>query len=152
MSTSGVSSTSLSQQLQQYFQTRQSDLQQLGKALSNGDLADAQTAYDNIVALGQNGPSAGGPFRANQREQDFANLGQALQSGDLAGAQQAFSALGSASARGNRQVDQPPTSAKPSPAAASGPEIIVNLSGLNSGNASPHHTPITINNQPNRHH
>src|SRR5258708_32847137 len=123
MSTSGVSSTSLSQQLQQYFQTRQSDLQQLGKALSKGDLTSAQTAYNSIVALGQSGPSAtGNPFRANQREQDFANLGQALQSGDLAGAQQAFSALGSASGRGNGELNRPPSSAKPSPAAASGPE------------------------------
>jgi len=147
MSTSGVSSTSLSQQLQQYFQTRQSDLQQLGKALSKGDLASAQTAYNNIVALGQSGPSAtGNPFRANQREQDFANLGQALQSGDLAGAQQAFSALGSASGRGNGQLNRPPSSAKPSPAAASGPEIIVNLSGLNSGNATPEQITINISN------
>jgi hypothetical protein len=56
MSTAAVSSTSINQELHQYFQTRQSDLKQLGQALSTGDLAGAQTAYNNIVALGQKGP------------------------------------------------------------------------------------------------
>jgi hypothetical protein len=59
MSTSAVSSTSLNQQLTQYFQTRQTDLQQLGQALRSGDLAGAQTAYNNITTLGQSGPFAG---------------------------------------------------------------------------------------------
>lgn len=94
MSTSAVSSTSLNQQLQQYFRIRQNDLRQLGQALKSGDLAGAQTAYNKIITLGQNGPFAGGnPFKINQREQDFTAIGQALQAGDLAGAQQAFGAL-----------------------------------------------------------
>src|ERR1700722_3031744 len=60
MSTSAVSSSSLYSQLGQYFQTRQSDLKQLGQALQSGDLASAQAAYNNIASLGQNGPFAGG--------------------------------------------------------------------------------------------
>ena len=129
MSTSAVSSISLNQQLQQYFQTRQSDLQQLGQALGSGDLAGAQTIYNNIVALGQSGPFAGGnPFLKNQREQDFTTLGQALQSGDLAGAQQAFSTLESTFQRGTGAQDPPSTS----PASSSGPEIIINLSNNSS--------------------
>src|SRR5271154_2125338 len=94
MSTAAISSSSIYQQTEQYFQTRQSDLQQLGQALQSGDLADAQTAYNNIVQLGQSGPFASGdPFLRPQREQDFTAIGQALQSGDLAGAQAAFSTL-----------------------------------------------------------
>src|SRR5580704_18388407 len=101
MSTSAITANPLSHQLQQYFQTRQGDLQQLGQALGSGDLASAQTAFNNIVKLGQNGPFASGdPFSRPQREQDFAAIGQALQSGDLAGAQAAFSTLQSTSGRG----------------------------------------------------
>lgn len=48
MFTSAVSSSSLSV-LHQYFQTRQSDLKQLGQALANGDLVGAQAAFDGIV-------------------------------------------------------------------------------------------------------
>lgn len=150
MSASAVSSSSLNQQLQQYFQTRHTDLKQLGQALSNGDLAGAQTAYNNIAALGQNGPFANGnPFRINQREQDFTNIGQALQSGDLAGAQQAFAALGSTFNR--KQVDPVPTTLTPV-ASASGPEIILNLSpsnaasGGSAGSAGPEQITINISN------
>ena len=70
---------------------------------------------------------AGNPFRAIQTDQKFAHLGQALQSGDLAGAQQAFASLGSAGGRGHRQLDPLPNTS-PTPAATSGPEIIINLS------------------------
>jgi hypothetical protein len=64
MSTAAVSSGSIQQQLQQYFQTRSTDLQQLGQALTSGSLSDAQTAYNSIVSLGQGGPFAGGnPFK-----------------------------------------------------------------------------------------
>jgi hypothetical protein len=143
MSTSAVSSSSLYSQLGQYFQTRQSDLKQLGQALQSGDLAGAQTAYNNIASLGQNGPFAGGnPFRANQTDQKFANLGQALQSGDLAGAQQAFASLGSAGGRGNRQLDPLPSTSP----ATSGPEIIINLSSgstASTGSVSPLPTATT---------
>jgi hypothetical protein len=133
MSTAAISASSIYQQTEQYFQTRQSDLQQLGQALGSGDLAGAQTAYNNIVQLGQGGPFASGdPFSRPQREQDFAAIGQALQSGDLAGAQAAFSTLQSTFQRGTG-AQNPPSA---SPTSSSGPEIILNLSN-NSGSTSP---------------
>ncbi|MGB7602056.1 MAG: hypothetical protein WBM24_17240 [Candidatus Sulfotelmatobacter sp.] len=143
MSTSAVSSVSLNQQLQSYFQTRNSDLQQLGKALSSGDLANAQVAYNSITALGQEGPFANGnPFLVSQREKDFTAIGQALQAGDLAGAQQAFSTL-QETFRGNTPkgpTAQPVSSSAAGAAATSGgstgPEIVLNLSS-NSGGTSP---------------
>jgi len=146
MSTSAVTNPSPIQPLQQYFQTRQGDLKQLKQALSSGDLAGAQTAYNKIVSLGQNGPFTGGnPFAITQREQDFTNLGQALQSGDLAGAQQAFSTLAATFTGGNRRLDPPTTS--PSPGPASGPEIILNLSPSSSGaSASPEQITLNISN------
>ena len=144
MSTSAVTSTSPTQ-LQQYFQTRQGDLRQLGQALSSGDLAGAQTAYNKIVSLGQNGPLASGnPFVIKQREQDFTNIGQALQSGHLAGAQQAFSTLAATFTGGNRRLDPPTTGPSPSP--ASGPEIILNLSPSSGGSASPEQITLNISN------
>src|ERR1700677_5227871 len=91
MSTAAVSSSSLNQQIDQYFQTRRSDLQQLGQALTSGDVATAQTEFNNIVTLGQNGPFSGGnAFAYANREQDFNAIGTALQSGDLGGEQKAF--------------------------------------------------------------
>ena len=148
MSTAAVSSTSINQELHQYFQTRQSDLKQLGQALSTGDLAGAQTAYNNIVALGQKGPFAGGnPFHLTAREQDFTNVGKALQSGDLAGAQQAFGALKATFHKQGQQLDPPPSTP-----AASGPEIILNLSPINAGSggsASPEQITINVSNQAN---
>jgi hypothetical protein len=152
MSTSAVSSTSLNQQLTQYFQTRQTDLQQLGQALRSGDLAGAQAAYNNITTLGQSGPFAGGnPFRVNQREQDFTAVGQALQSGDLAGAQEAFATLRSTFPGEVGRTDPPtasPASSSPassSPASSSGPEIVLNLSG-GSGSSSPEQITVNISN------
>jgi hypothetical protein len=146
MSTSAVSSSSLNQQLQQYFQTRQSDLQQLGQALGSGDLARAQTAFNNIVTLGQSGPVPGGdPFFINQREQDFTAIGQALQSGDLAGAQQAFSTLKSTF---NRGVGTPAPVTPPNTTTGSGPEIILNLSN-SSGSTNPEQITINISNPTN---
>ena len=60
MSISGASSVSLNQQVQSYFQTRNSDVKQLGQALKSGNLAAAQVAYNNITALGQGGPFGSG--------------------------------------------------------------------------------------------
>jgi hypothetical protein len=141
MSTAAVSSNLISEIPKAYFQTRYADLQQLGHALKSGDLAGAQTAYNNIVTLGQSGPFAGGnPFRINQREQDFTAIGQPLQSGDLAGAQQAFAKLAS-TFNGGKRVDPPSAS----PASSSGPEIVVNLSN-SSGNTSPEQITINIAN------
>jgi hypothetical protein len=142
MSTAAVSSNLISEIPKAYFQTRYADLQQLGHALKSGDLAGAQTAYNNIVTLGQSGPFAGGnPFRINQREQDFTAIGQPLQSGDLAGAQQAFKTLASTFKGGEKQGD-PPTVSN---ASSSGPEIVVNLSN-SSGNTSPEQITINIAN------
>ena len=127
MSTSAVSSSSLYQQLSQYFQTRGTDQQQLGQALASGNLASAQTAFNNIVSLGQNGPfKAGDPYYLSQREQDFTAIGNALQSGDLAGAQQAFTAL-----QNTFKSASPAPSNPPSTDPSTGPAIILNLSGGN---------------------
>ena len=94
MSTAAVSTSSLYQELQAYFQQRGSDLQQLGQSLQSGDLAGAQQEFTAIQTLAQGGPFANGdPFSNSQREQDFNAVGQALQSGNVASAQQAFAQL-----------------------------------------------------------
>jgi hypothetical protein len=149
MSTSAVSSISLNQQLQSFFQTRNSDVQQLGKALSSGNLAQAQVAYNNITAVGQGGPFASGnSFRSSQRQQDISAIGQALQSGDLAGAQQAFAALQSTGKASDPLLPAGGVSnpllpgGTATPASAAGPEIVVNLS--NSSSASPEQLTINI--------
>jgi hypothetical protein len=139
MSTAAISSSSIYQQTEQYFQTRQSDLQQLGQALQSGDLADAQTAYNNIIQLGQSGPFASGdPFSRPQREQDFTAIGQALQSGDLAGAQAAFSTLQSTFEKAGTQNS--PSAGSP---LNSGPEIILNLSSNSSSTSSASSAPAS---------
>jgi len=94
MSTQAVSSSSIYQELQSFYQTRQSDLQALGSALQSGDLSTAQQVYNQIVSLGQTGPvSNGEPFYRSDRDSDFQAIGQALSSGDLASAQSAFATL-----------------------------------------------------------
>lgn len=164
MSTAAISSSSIYQLTEQYFQTRQSDLQQLGQALQSGDLAGAQTAYNNIIQLGQGGPFASGdPFSRTQREQDFTAIGQALQSGDLAGAQAAFSTLestfqrgvgtqssssaGSTSSTGSEIIlnltSNAPSSASSASASSGGPEIVLNL-GNNIG-SNPEQITINLN-------
>jgi hypothetical protein len=148
MSTAAVSASSLNQQIQQYFHTRQTDLHDLGKALGTGDLAGAQSAFQAIAKLGQGGPFASGaPFSNSQREQDFTAVGKALQSGDLAGAQQAFNDLKSTfeKAQGGptSTISDPlPNPGTPSPAV--GPEIVLNLSSGSSANPEQ----ITINLNP----
>ena len=129
MSTAAVSSNSLYQELQAYFQQRGSDQQTLGKALSAGDLAGAQQAFNAIQTLGQSGPfSTGDAYKASQRQQDFTALGQALQSGDLAGAQQAFAALQATFQRGPQTQPQPPSDQTPA--------VVVNLSAPSTANSS----------------
>ena len=121
MSTAAVSTNSIHQELQQYFQQRSSDLQQLGQALQNGDLTAATQEFGAISNLGQNGPFANGnSFKINQRQQDFNAIGQALQNGDLAGAQQALAQLKS-TFQNQRSVDPPAQN----PASAA---VVVNLS------------------------
>jgi len=94
MSTSAVSSASIYQELQSFYQNRQSDIKQLGSALQSGDLSGAQTAFAELTALGQSGPFANSePFAKSTRDQAFNTIGQDLQAGDLAGAQAAFATL-----------------------------------------------------------
>jgi hypothetical protein len=142
MSTAAVSSSSISQQLQQYFQTRTTDLRQLGQALQSGNLSAAQTAFSNIATLGKSGPVANGnPFYSSQREQDFTAIGQALQSGDLAGAQQALEALRNTVGKGTGVGQNPPIANPISPVAnpvsSVGPEVIINLSNGGGSPVSP---------------
>jgi hypothetical protein len=94
MSTQAISSSSIYQELQSFYQTRQSDVQSLGSALQSGDLSTAQQAYSQLVALGQSGPfGSSEPFYRSDRANDFEAIGQALSSGDLASAQAAFAKL-----------------------------------------------------------
>jgi hypothetical protein len=111
MSTAAVSQSSLYQELQTYFQTRQGDLQQLGQDLQSGDLTDAQQEFSAIQTLAQSGPFANGDaFYVNQRQQDFNAIGQALQSGNLTAAQQAFSELQSTFKNSGRLDPEAPAS------------------------------------------
>jgi len=94
MSTAAVSSSSIFQELQSFYQNRQTDLKQLGSALQSGDISVSQQAYNTLAALGQSGPFANSePFSKSSRAQAFEAIGQDLQSGDLAGAQAAFATL-----------------------------------------------------------
>jgi hypothetical protein len=139
MSTAAVSSNSLYQQLQTYFQTRQSDLQQLGQDLKNGDLTDAQQEFSAIQTLGQGGPFANGDaFSRTERQQDFNAVGQALQSGSVANAQQAFEQLASTfqsggSGSAGSGTASTPISTPSSSSSGAGSEIIINLGNLTPG-------------------
>jgi cellulose 1,4-beta-cellobiosidase len=146
MSTAAVSSGTTNQ-YHQYLQTRQGDLQQLGQALQSGNLASAQTEFNNITTLGQSGPFAGGnAFSLSNRQQDFTAIGKALQSGDLAGAQQAFATLKSAFKAGGGVAATPGGSpATPQPVVSSaslgssspvGPEVILNLASASASSSS----------------
>ncbi len=92
MSIAAVSSGSIYQELQSFFQQCNSEVAQLGQELSSGNVANAQQDFATLQSLGQGGPFANGDaFAAGKpREQDFTAIGQALQSGNLSGAQQAF--------------------------------------------------------------
>ncbi len=115
MSTAAVSSTSIFQELQSFYQNRQTDVQQLGNALQSGNLTGAQQAYTTLAQLGEDGPFANSePFSQSGRTQAFNAVGEALQAGDLARAQTAFATL-----TGNQSTT----------GAAVTPASIVNLSG-----------------------
>jgi len=131
---STTSGSSIHQQLQTFRRERQSDLEQLSKDLTAGNLTAAQQDYNALVALGQNGPSANGNvFGNSQRQQDFTAIGQALQSGDLTGAQQAFSQLESTFSNSGSPISAS-ASTTPSPASTTtGPEIVLNLANAPSG-------------------
>jgi hypothetical protein len=110
----------------QYLGERRPEVQQLNDALKSGDLAAAQTAYNNLVALGNTVLHKDNPFLRSDRAADFNAIGSALQNGDLTGAQQAFAAL--------EATFKQPTSASlttpPSPNLSNGSESI-SASGLN---------------------
>lgn len=94
MSTPTVSSSSIFQELQSFFQSRQADIKQLGSALKSGDLNAAQQAYQSLAVLGESGPAANSePFGKPSRAQAFDALGEALQAGDLSRAQADFATL-----------------------------------------------------------
>jgi hypothetical protein len=110
MSVTAVSSPSIFQELQTFYQTRQTDVKQLGSALQSGDLAGAQQAYSALAALGQDGPFANSStFSKSTRSEAFDAIGQALQAGDIAGAQAAFAGL--TSRQGNLSNSVPSTPA-----------------------------------------
>ena len=123
MSTAAVSSSSIFQELQSFYQNRQGDLTELGSALQNGDLNGAQQAYNALAALGQSGPFGNSePFSKSSRAQAFAAVGEALQSGDLAGTQTAFATLTS---KGNSEGASQAT-----------PSAVVNLSSAQPGSTT----------------
>src|ERR1035437_6730813 len=94
MSTAAVSSLSILQELQSFYQNRQADLKQLGSALQSGDLNGAQQAYKAMAVLGEGVPFANSePFSKSSRAQAFDAIGEALQAGDLARAQASFATL-----------------------------------------------------------
>jgi hypothetical protein len=126
MSTAAVSSSSIYQELQAYFQQRGSDQKTLGQALKAGDLAGAQKEFAAIQALGQSGPLANGnAYIRTRRQEDFNAVGQALQAGDLAGAQKAFAELQSTFRKPevHHQADQ-------------NPAVVVNLGGPAAGSSA----------------
>jgi hypothetical protein len=101
MATAAVSSSSLQPVSELFLQRRGTDLRQLGHALEHGDLASAQSAFNALQTLAQNGPfSDSHVFNLTRRQQEFAAVGRDLQNGNLAGAQRAFAEL-----RSNRASD-----------------------------------------------
>jgi len=114
---------------QKYINERRPEVQQLDEALKSGDLAAAQQAYNNLVALGNTVLHKDNPFLRSDRALDFNAIGGALQNGDLAGAQQAFAALESTFGR----KLPPAANLAPAPATVlnssnAGQEIVPNLS------------------------
>jgi len=93
VSTAPTPSSSPKTLLQQYLKERRPEVQQLQEALKSGDLAGAEQAYNNLVALGNKVLGKDNPFLLSNRAFDFNAIGGALQNGDLSGARQAFQAL-----------------------------------------------------------
>jgi hypothetical protein len=145
MSTSPVSTGSLNQQIHEYFQTRNSDVKQLGQDLEAGNTSAAQSDFNNIVTLGQNGPFPNGEaFLLPNRQADFNNIGSALQGGNLSGAQQAYTQLEDTFP--NSQQATPPIQIDTGSGSANGagPEIVLNVGSGNT--ATPEQVTINISN------
>jgi hypothetical protein len=101
MSVSGISSTSFCQPgaVQNSYQQRRAEFQQLGQALQSGDLSAAQQDFAELTQT-SSGQTQGVPTAQSAQSaksqmvaQEFNNLGQALGSGDLVRAQQAYSQM-----------------------------------------------------------
>jgi len=124
MATSAIT-PSIFQEIQNFNQSRRTDLQQLASALQSGNLTAAQQAFSDLAAIGRNGPNSNGePFANSNRAQAFEAIGQALQTGDLAGAQAAFASLQSTFAH-PAATTQPGT-----------PAVLVNIGGGQTSTAS----------------
>src|SRR5580704_7449817 len=123
MSTAAISSSSIYQQTEQYFQTRQSDLQQLAQALRSGDLAGAQTAFNTLQSTFQRAAGAQNPPSASANSGPEIILNLTYNSGSTSAASSA-------------------------PTPNNGPEIILNLNNI-AGNTSPEQITIDINNSAN---
>jgi hypothetical protein len=128
MSASAISVNTPPRPAVHFYDTRRDDLQQLGNALRGGNLAGAESAFADIVTLGQDGPFADKkPFLNPTREKDFAAIGADLQSGNLAGAQQAFAALEATFHKGGSgspiHIGSAPSSG--SPTSGSGPSVSI---------------------------
>src|ERR1700723_626533 len=94
MSTSPISSASIAQELQSFYQNRQTDVAQLGSDIKSGNLSAAQQDFTTLAALGESGPFANsGPFGNSSRSNSFNAIAEALQAGDLGRAQTAFTSL-----------------------------------------------------------
>jgi len=118
MASSAITS-SIFQEIQNFNQSRRTDLQQLASALQSGNLDAAKQVFSDLAAIEKNGPYGNAePFSNSDRAQAFEAIGQALQSGDLAGAQAAFAALRSTFANRSGAV-----------AAQQSPAVIVNIGG-----------------------
>ena len=116
MASSAITS-SIFQEIQNFTQSRRTDLQQLASALQSGNLDAAKQAFGDLAAIGKNGPYGNAePFSNSSRAQALEAIGQALQAGDLAGAQAAFAALRSTFANRSGAV-----------AAQQSPAVIVNI-------------------------
>ena len=100
MSVAGILSSNLSQtnnNVQDFWQERKADVQQLAAALKSGDLDSAKQAFAALSSLAQDAPFHSvmnfTPFVRPHRALEFLAIGNALESGDLDGARQAFAAL-----------------------------------------------------------
>jgi hypothetical protein len=94
MSTSAVSSPSILQKLQSFYQSRQTDLKQLGNDIKSGNLDAAKQDFQALAVLGEGGPFGNSePFTKSSKVAAFNTVGEALQAGDLARAQTAFNKL-----------------------------------------------------------
>jgi urate oxidase len=107
MSVSGIMSTGFYQpsSIQNSFQQRRAEFQQLGQDLQSGNVTAAQQDYAELTASTSGASSSSTTAAtatssssstassASSLAQEFTALGQALQTGNLSAAQQAYSAM-----------------------------------------------------------